>query len=150
MKRISRLQYITTNPLDADKACKAGVDWIQLRVKNKTEEEWRALAVETLIVCRRYGAKLIINDNVFLAKEIKADGVHLGKEDQNPAEARLILGEKFISGEKFIIGGTANSLEDIHSLIESGVDYIGLGPFRFTTTKANLSPVLGLEGYRVL
>lgn len=156
MKRISRLQYITTNPLDAEKACKAGIDWIQLRVKNKTEEEWKDLASEALIVCRRYGAKLIINDNVTLAKEIGADGVHLGKEDMNPAEARLILGKKFIPGEefipgeKFIIGGTANSLEEIHSLIESGVDYIGLGPFRFTTTKINLSPVLGLEGYSAI
>jgi thiamine-phosphate pyrophosphorylase len=155
-KSISRLQYITTNPVDAEKACRAGVDWIQLRVKKKPEKEWKTLAEETLIVCRRYGAKLIINDNVLLAKEIEADGVHLGKEDMNPAEARLISrerpmpGEKFIPAAKFIIGGTANTIEDVNRLVGLGVDYIGLGPFRFTTTKMNLSPVLGLAGYSAI
>ena len=84
----------------------------------------------------------IINDNVELAKEIEADGVHLGRADRNPAEAREI------SGDDFIIGGTANTFDDIVSLLEQGVDYIGLGPFRFTETKKNLSPVLGLEGIK--
>jgi thiamine-phosphate pyrophosphorylase len=141
-KEISKLQYITTNAVDAEKACMGGADWIQLRVKNVPEDEWRELAIETLKVCRRYGAKLIINDYVQLAKDIGADGVHLGKEDMNPAAARLML------GEPFIIGGTANSKEDMEHLLQLGVDYIGLGPFRFTTTKTNLSKLLGLEGYR--
>ena len=51
-------------------------------------------------------------------------------------------------GEEFIIGGTANTFEDIERLASQGADYIGCGPFRFTTTKKNLAPVLGLEGYR--
>ena len=57
-------------------------------------------------------------------------------------EARRIL------GPDKIIGGTANSIEDIRRLVADGVDYIGLGPFRFTTTKSRLAPILGLEGYR--
>jgi thiamine-phosphate pyrophosphorylase len=84
---------------------------------------------------------LIINDNVTIAKEIGADGVHLGKNDMHPTEAREILG-----GEA-IIGGTANTIEDVVQLSGSGVNYIGLGPYRFTTTKDKLSPILGLEGY---
>jgi thiamine-phosphate pyrophosphorylase len=73
---------------------------------------------------------------------VNATGVHLGKTDMPPAEARRIL------GDGFIIGGTANTFEDIRRLTDEGVDYIGLGPFRFTATKKNLSPILGLEGYK--
>ena len=67
--------------------------------------------------------------------------MHLGKNDMPVDEARRLLGN-----EK-IIGGTANTFEDIECLHRQGADYIGCGPFRFTTTKKNLSPVLGLEGY---
>jgi len=144
---ISRLHYITqeveNEPHDqlAEWACQGGVDWVQLRVKNKSYNEWLEIAVRTEAVCRKYHAKIIINDNVTLAKAIRADGVHLGKEDMSPAEARGIL------GEGFIIGGTANTFEDIERLAASGVNYIGLGPFRFTSTKENLSPILGIDGY---
>jgi len=139
--KISKLQYITSNPIHAEKACKGGADWIQLRVKNKSFEEWKVLALETKRICKLYKAKLIINDNVLLAKEINAAGVHLGKEDMSLTEARKIL------GEKFIIGGTANTIEDIMRLHRMNVDYIGLGPFRFTSTKEKLSPVIGINGY---
>src|SRR5580658_3587817 len=47
-----------------------------------------------------------------------------------------------------IVGGTANTLEDIREHYLGGADYIGLGPYRYTTTKKKLSPILGLEGYR--
>jgi thiamine-phosphate pyrophosphorylase len=141
--QISKLHYITTDPVYAELACQGGADWIQLRVKNKSDDEWRSIAEETKSICRKYGATLIINDNVMLAKSIGADGVHLGKEDMPPDEARQIL------GPDFIIGGTANTFEDIKRLTMLKVDYIGLGPFRFTQTKTNLSPILGLDGYRV-
>ena len=58
------------------------------------------------------------------------------------AEARRIL------GNKYIIGGTANTYEDVKNLYSAGADYIGCGPFRYTTTKKNLNPILGLEGYK--
>jgi thiamine-phosphate pyrophosphorylase len=142
--KISKLHYITASPAHAEEACKGGVDWIQLRVKNKSEDEWKLIAEETKKICKKYGAKLIVNDSVKLAKIIGADGVHLGKDDMPPDEARKLL------GPNFIIGGTANTFEDIKRLALLKVDYIGLGPFRFTQTKKNLSPLLGLDGYKDL
>lgn len=87
-------------------------------------------------------ADYIINDNVYLAKKMDADGVHLGLTDMSILEARTIL------GETKIIGGTANTFEHILQRTSENCDYIGLGPFQFTTTKEKLSPILGLEGYR--
>jgi thiamine-phosphate pyrophosphorylase len=147
---ISKLQYITqdvenvTHVQLVEDACKAGVDWIQLRLKNKSYEDWKSIAEEALAICRKYNAKLIINDNVALVKEIGADGVHVGKQDMPVEKAREIL------GADFIIGGTANTFEDVKLHAKPGADYIGLGPFRFTTTKDKLSPILGLDGYKAI
>lgn len=147
---ISSFHYITQDVAGysyaqlAEQACKGKADWVQLRVKNKAYDEWKNIARQTQAICKKYRTTLIINDNVMLAKEIYADGVHLGKEDMNPSEARNIL------GKGFIIGGTANTIEEVKRLIEEGVDYIGIGPFRYTTTKEKLSPVLGLEGIKKL
>ena len=144
---ISRLHYITqdiqgkTHWQLAEEACKAGADWVQLRVKGKDYKEWKYIAQKTQEICVKYNAMLIINDNVELAQEILADGVHLGKTDLKPNDARNIL------GKNFIIGGTANTFEDIMRMQPEEVDYIGLGPFRFTATKEKLSPVLGIKGY---
>ena len=146
-KYISHFQYITQDIEGVShqeltmNACTAGVDWVQLRIKNKTYNEWLDIALKTEKICRKYHAKFIVNDNVGIAKAVKADGVHLGKIDLDPREARQLL------GSNAIIGGTANSFEDIKQLVDAGVDYIGLGPFRFTATKENLSPVLGINGY---
>jgi len=149
MSDISKLHYITddnvfgyTHVQLAEEVCMGGAEWIQLRVKKKGFSEWKKIAKDTLEVCRKYNAKLIINDNVRIAKEIKADGVHLGKDDMLPQAAREFL------GEGFIIGATANSFTDIEGHAIANVDYIGLGPFRFTQTKEKLSPVLGIEGFK--
>ena len=123
-------------------ALEGGCRWIQLRMKDASPEEILPIAEKALAMCREYNATFIIDDHVELAKQIKADGVHLGKFDMPIAEARRIL------GKDFLIGGTANTFEDILIHHKAGADYIGCGPFRFTTTKKNLSPVLGLEGYR--
>ena len=123
-------------------ALEGGCRWIQLRMKDASPEEILPIAEKALAMCREYHATFIIDDHVELAKQIKADGVHLGKLDMPIAEARRIL------GKDFLIGGTANTFEDVLAHYQAGADYIGCGPFRFTTTKKNLSPVLGLEGYR--
>lgn len=141
---VNALHYITTSPEAAELACQGGVRWVQLRVKNLPPAAWKQVALETQAVARRYGATLLINDNPRLAQEIGADGVHLGAADMPPDEAREML------GSRYIIGGTANTFADVQRLNAAGVDYIGLGPFRFTTTKQNLSPILGLAGYRAL
>jgi len=148
-KYISPLQYITPQPVEGDSfltevesVCKSGIDWLQLRVKNWTYEKVLSLAKEVKAICENYNVTFIINDNVTIAKECGADGVHLGKNDMPPSEARMVL------GSDAIIGGTANTFEDIQRLANQKVDYIGCGPFRFTTTKQNLSPIVGLEGYK--
>lgn len=124
-------------------ALDGGCRWIQLRIKDAEEEFLEQMALRVQSMCREYGATFIIDDNVLLAKKIGADGVHLGKNDMPVAQARQIL------GEKFIIGGTVNTFEDILYHLKNGTpDYFGCGPFRFTSTKKNLAPVLGLEGYR--
>lgn len=121
--------------------CKGGVDWIQLRMKDSSDDEMLEVGKLVKAVCKRYGATFIINDRVHIAKALDADGVHLGKNDMDPAKARQIL------GEDKIIGATCNTFADIEMRNKQAVDYIGVGPFRYTTTKKNLSPVLGLEGY---
>ena len=123
-------------------ALEGGCRWIQLRMKDAHAEEIIACAEEVLPLCRRHGAKFLLDDHVELVRQLGADGVHLGKTDMPVDEARTIL------GPDIIIGGTANTIEDIIRLHKQGADYIGCGPFRFTTTKKNLSPILGLDGYK--
>ena len=147
---ISKLHYITqdiegvSHSELAQQACKGGVDWVQLRMKNVSDEEWLDEAIKTLIVCRKHHAKLIINDNPELAAEIGADGVHLGKGDMNLSEARKII------GTDMILGATANTFEDIVAASNHEIDYIGLGPFRVNISKTHLSPALGLNGYSAI
>ena len=143
----AKLQFITHftdrySYLDsAMMALEGGCRWIQLRMKDADEDEIERTARLILPECRRRGAVFIIDDHVELVKRVGADGVHLGKNDMPVDEARRIL------GDEFIIGGTANTFEDIQRLAAQGADYIGCGPFRFTTTKKNLAPMLGIEGY---
>lgn len=119
-----------------------GCRWVQLRMKEARDEEFLRVGREVERLCRQYGATFLLDDRVHLVAELGADGVHLGKNDMPPSEARQLLPE----GK--IIGATANTFEDIERAVAEGADYIGLGPFRFTQTKHNLSPILGLEGYR--
>ncbi|PPK95550.1 thiamine-phosphate pyrophosphorylase [Nonlabens xylanidelens] len=145
---IDTLQYITQGNSPQDhidnlfKACNYGIKWVQLRVKNTDDATVLNTAIKAREITNEYGVKLIINDHYKIAKEVQADGVHLGKTDACPLLAREYL------GNDFIIGGTANTLEDCRVLLEKKVDYIGLGPYQFTETKKNLSPVLGVKGYR--
>lgn len=123
-------------------ALEGGIKWVQLRMKDATEDEIISVGTEARRLCGQYGATFIIDDHVELVHKLKADGVHLGKNDMPIAEARNIL------GKDIIIGGTANTFEDIAAHYQATANYIGCGPFRFTTTKKGLSPTLGLEGYR--
>ncbi len=123
-------------------ALEGGCRWIQLRMKGASDDEVAEAAAQIQPLCREHEAIFLLDDRVELAKSLKADGVHLGKNDMPISEARRVL------GEEFIIGGTANTFDDIERLSSQCADYIGCGPFRFTTTKEKLAPVLGLEGYR--
>lgn len=145
---MEKLQYISQGNTQQEqelcirKALDSGIKWVQVRWKNAPENELISLCEISKQLCSEYQSVCIINDHVQIAKEIDADGVHLGLNDSAIEEARLIL------GEKKIIGGTANTLSDVIQRIRESCDYIGLGPLRFTTTKEKLSPVLGFEGYR--
>jgi thiamine-phosphate pyrophosphorylase len=112
-------------------------------MKDSDEILFEKTAIVVQQMCKEYGANFIIDDNVALAKKIEADGVHLGKNDMPITEARKLL------GEGFIIGSTVNSFEDILYILKSGItpDYFGCGPFRYTSTKKNIAPILGYEGY---
>lgn len=143
----NKLQYISQgNTIEEQlynihQALDAGCDWIQMRFKNQTEKNSFSLAEAVKLLCEEYLANFIVNDNLSLAQQIDADGVHLGLSDMKIDEARAIL------GSTKIIGGTANTFEDIQNHVKNGCNYIGLGPFRFTNTKEKLSPILGLSGY---
>jgi len=125
-------------------ALEGGCKWIQLRMKEAPCEEVEAVALQLKPLCKEKEAILLLDDHVELAKKLEVDGVHLGKKDMPIDQARQLL------GEAFIIGGTANTFEDVVQHYRAGADYLGIGPFRFTTTKKNLSPVLGLEGYAAI
>ncbi len=119
----------------------AGAGWVQLRMKNATPETWLATAREVVAICHEGGVLCTINDNVEIALASDADGVHLGKLDEDWIAARARLGP-----EK-LLGGTVNNAEDARRAASAQVlDYVGIGPLRFTTTKQKLAPVLGLEG----
>lgn len=143
-----RLQFIT-NPVEgrsvvegARVALEGGCRWIQLRHKDASAETLRKEGEEILRLCHEYKAVFIVDDHVQLALELGADGVHLGQNDMPVDRARRILGP----GK--IIGATANTYGQLAAAAANGADYAGVGPFRFTTTKKNLSPVLGLDGYK--
>lgn len=123
-------------------ALEGGCRWIQLRMKDADESEIEQVARKIIPECRRRGAVFVIDDHVELALRVGADGVHLGKNDMPVDEARRI------AGDDFIIGGTANTFEDVQRIASQGANYIGCGPFRFTTTKKNLAPMLGVDGYK--
>jgi thiamine-phosphate pyrophosphorylase len=147
---ISKLHYITQGKTpeehleNVQRACASGAEWVQLRLKNLDPKIILETAQKAREITSHFQTRLIINDYYKVAKEIKADGVHLGKTDTCPLKAKEYL------GDLYIVGGTANTLEDCKKLLEKGVDYIGLGPYQFTETKKNLSPVLGTTGYQVL
>jgi len=144
---IDRLHYISQENEKTDHitailaALNAGAKWIQLRVKNKSQDEVLALAEAANQLCKKFAARLIINDFPEVARAVSAYGLHLGLNDMSIINARLIV------GKEMKIGGTANTFTDIQKRVQEGADYIGLGPFRFTKTKQQLSPILGISGY---
>jgi len=147
---IDRLHYISQEPkngthLTAIKvALEAGAKWIQLRIKNQPKPEILQYAIDAVALCEAYGAKLIVNDHPEIALKANAYGLHLGLDDMPIEQARDIV------GKEMIIGGTANTFDHIKQRVSEQVDYIGLGPYRFTTTKQKLSPIVGLEGYAAI
>lgn len=149
-QRIAKVQYITQDSPHISHSDQAlamfdkGLEWVQLRMKDAEEKVIAKEAEKILKYAGQYQGLLILNDDVHLAKKIGVTAVHIGLNDMPADEARLLL------GDEVIIGGTANTFEQIQQQVARGVDYIGVGPFRFTTTKKNLSPIVGAQGYATL
>ncbi len=147
---IPKLHYISQGTSaqehleNIQKACGAGAELVQLRIKGISDKNILKLAAEAREITSHFQTRLIINDHYKIAKEVKADGVHLGKTDVTPTVAR-----KYLYNWQ-IIGGTANTMQDCEALLDEQVNYISLGPFRATTTKTDLPPALGLIGYTAI
>lgn len=109
-----------------------GATWVQLREKNSSREERLNIGRELRDVCRKHGAKLIVNDSPALAKEIGADGVHLGKDDGTIAEAKALLGSDAIIGVSCY-----NDLSLALKAEENGADYVAFGSFYPSAIKPN-------------
>lgn len=119
-----------------------GCRWIQIRMKDASDEEIKKVVDTVKPKCIETGAFLLLDDRVELAKELNVGGVHLGKEDMPASKARMIL------GPAAVIGVTANTYADVAAVSQLDIDYYGIGPFAETKTKENLAPVLGLSGIR--
>lgn len=142
------LQYITNTECGRSVAeqvkavLEGGCRWIQVRMKDASDEEIEKVIAEIKPMCLEVESFLILNDRVELANKVDVGGVHLGKTDMAPSRARMML------GPAAVIGCTANTIEDIEAVKALDVDYIGIGPYRTTNTKKNLAPILGLDGIR--
>tara|TARA_B100000809_G_scaffold263235_1_gene315981 strand:+ start:1378 stop:2022 length:645 start_codon:yes stop_codon:yes gene_type:complete len=147
---IPKLHYISqgSTPIEhlenIQKACASGAELVQLRLKNVSEKNVLKLATEAREMTSYFQTRLIINDYYKIARAVKADGVHFEKHDTS-----LIIPRRHLYTWQ-IIGVTANTLQDCETLISNVVDYISLGPFRINSTKDNLSPALGLNGFTAI
>lgn len=139
---ISSTDSVRAQEIQINKALEAGIQWIQLRMKNAHLDDIRLACNTTSRLCKTHDATFILNDYVPLVKEVQADGVHIGLQDFDQKEARDII------GPDKILGLSAHSLSDIVQIHTMGVaDYIHLGPFRYTNYKAHAAPIIGVDGY---
>ena len=122
-----------TLPQQVEAALKGGATCVQLREKNLADSSILAEAREISALCKQYRVPFILNDNVALAAQCGADGVHLGQEDMGPAEARRIL------GPDAIIGVSAHNVAEAKAAVAAGADYLGCGAMFATTTKTNVT-----------
>lgn len=122
-----------TLPQQVEAALKGGATCVQLREKNLADSSILAEAREISALCKQYRVPFILNDNVALAAQCGADGVHLGQEDMAPAEARRIL------GPDAIIGVSAHNVAEAKAAVAAGADYLGCGAMFATTTKTNVT-----------
>ncbi len=141
--------YLVTDQGDGlvdrvSQALRGGVSVLQYRAKELAYDERLAMGGELKRLCARFGTTFIINDDVTLARELDADGVHLGQDDGDIAEARALLGP----GK--VIGKSTHNLEEALQAEQGGADYIGFGAIYPTGSKvvAHLPGVEGLEAIR--
>jgi thiamine-phosphate pyrophosphorylase len=116
-----------------------GASLIQLREKRRSPRDFYHAALEAMLVARRLGIQIVIDDRVDVALAVKADGVHLGQDDLPPDRARVLL------GDSRIIGFSTHTLEQALEADSAPVDYVAIGPVLRTLTKEQPDPAVGLE-----
>lgn len=126
-----------------ESALKGGVTCVQLREKNQSEEEFLREAIEISSLCKKYNVPFIVNDNVKIAIECNATGVHVGQDDCEVSEVRKLV------GDKMIIGVSAHNVEEAKKAVASGADYLGVGAVFSTSTKAD-TDVLSFETVKAI
>ena len=126
------------------KACTSGAELVQLDLKNVSDKKFLKIAVAARDITSHFQTRLILSDHYKIAKEVKADGVHLGRAGSCPAKVR-----KFLYTWQ-LIGAAANTLQECETLLVKEVDYISLGPFKSNKNKDKLITVLGLNGYTAI
>jgi thiamine-phosphate pyrophosphorylase len=147
---IPKLHYISEGSSSKEvleniqKACTSGIEIVQLKLENTSEKKFLKLANEVKEITAHFQTRLIINKHYKIAKEIKADGVHLDKNHNCPKDVR----ENLYTWQ--IIGGTANTLKDCEILIKKEIDYIILSPFRKSDLEDNSIKTLGLNGFTLI
>ena len=105
------------------------VSFFQLRLKKKSLKEKLIIGKKIKRICKKFNVKFLINDDVYLAKQLDADGCHLGQKDMNISDARKLIGNK-------IIGITChNSIKLAKIGIKNGADYLAFGAFNSSKTK---------------
>jgi len=119
-----------------------GASLIQLREKQESPKQFYQTALEAMIVAKRLGVQLVINDRVDIAIAVKADGVHLGQDDLPSGKARMLL------GEDRIIGFSTHTLDQALEADSAPVDYIAIGPVFPTSTKENPDAIVGTADIR--
>ena len=118
-----------------EKAIKGGATFIQLREKELDSEHFLQEAVEIKKLCQKYHVPFVINDNIEIALEMDADGVHVGQSDMEAGNVRKLL------GENKIIGVSAQTVEQAILAEEQGADYLGVGAVFPTGSKADAEDV---------
>ena len=116
-------------------AIEGGAGVVQLREKNLGQAAFLSEAERFVALCREKGAVSIINDNVEIAVQTGADGVHVGQEDLEAGQARALL------GPDKLIGVSAHTVEEALAAQAAGADYLGIGAAFATGTKADASPI---------
>jgi len=148
--RLSTPLYVITEPALRDPVesvrlvLEGGARLVQLRAKHATARELAQMGQAIRALTRRYGALFIVNDRLDIALAVEADGVHLGQDDLPVPLARKL------AGDAFIIGVSAETLEEAQRAEAEGADYLGVGPMFATTTKPDAGVPVGPERLRAI
>ncbi len=146
---IPKLHYISQGNTPKEhleniqKACTSGAELVQLGLKNISEKKFLKISQEAREITSHFQTRLIIKDNYKIAREVKADGLHLCQTDSG-----LTIRKHLYTWQ--IMGGAANTFQDCEKLLDNQVNYISLGPFRDSENEENTHSALDLKGFMAI